>query len=70
MQNKMFHQLVEMDLSSLTNESPAALATRFSSDIQLSKSAVVAVISSISSVLTIIAAFGYMLSVDAFMTII
>ena len=70
MQNKMFHQLVEMDLSSLTNESPAALATRFSSDIQLSKSAVVAVISSFSSVLTIFAAFGYMLSVDAFMTII
>ena len=70
MQNKMFHQLVEMDLSSLTNESPASLAARFSSDIQLSKSAVIAVISSISAVLTIIAAFGYMLSVDPLMTVV
>jgi len=68
MQGKMFAQLVEMDLSSLMNESPSALAARFSSDIELSKAAVTAVLASITSVLTILAALVYMLSVDPLMT--
>ena len=70
MQNRMFSQLLEMDLSSLSNESPAALAARFSSDIDLAKTATTAVISSLTAVLTIIAAIGYMLSVDPLMTVI
>ncbi|MEM9715054.1 MAG: ABC transporter ATP-binding protein [Pseudomonadota bacterium] len=69
MQGKMFKQLVDMDLSSLMNESPAALATRFSSDIELTKTAVIAVISSLTALLTILAAIVYMLSVDPLMTI-
>ncbi|MEO0342215.1 MAG: ABC transporter ATP-binding protein [Pseudomonadota bacterium] len=69
MQVKMFSRLVDMDLSSLTSESPAALATRFSSDILLTKGAVNAVLASLTSALTIIAAIIYMLSVDALMTL-
>ena len=35
LQNKMFNSLVNMDLANLLAESPAALATRFSADIEL-----------------------------------
>ena len=34
LQNKMFNSLVNMDLANLLAESPAALATRFSADIE------------------------------------
>ncbi|MEM9210222.1 MAG: ABC transporter ATP-binding protein [Pseudomonadota bacterium] len=70
MQTQMFDRLLNMDLSSLTNESPAALAARFSSDIAVARSAVTAVLSSIAAFLTIFAAIGYMLLVDALMTVV
>lgn len=69
MQQKMYAQLLNMDLSELSSENPSALAARFSNDIALAKTAVTAVISSLTAFLTILAAVAYMLSVDALMTV-
>jgi subfamily B ATP-binding cassette protein MsbA len=69
MQGQMFSSLINMDLDNLQAESPAALAARFSADIELSKKAVLAVIGSITAVFTVIAVFAVMLSIDWAMTI-
>ena len=69
MQGQMFSSLINMDLDNLQAESPAALASRFSADIDLTKRAVMAVIGSITAVFTVIAVFAVMLSIDWAMTI-
>ena len=69
LQNKMFNSLVNMDLANLLAESPAALATRFSSDIELIKGATNSILGSITAILTVIATFGVMLSIDWTLTI-
>ena len=69
LQNKMFNSLVNMDLANLLAESPAALATRFSADIELIRGATNSILGSITAILTVIATFGVMLSIDWTLTI-
>ena len=69
MQCKMFNSLVNMDLANLLAESPAALATRFSADIDLVRGATNSILGSVTAILTIIATFGVMLSIDWTLTI-
>lgn len=69
MQTKMFDSLVYMDLSNLLAESPAALAARFSADIELVRGATKEVFGSITAVLTVVATFGIMLSIDWALTL-
>ena len=69
LQNKMFISLVNMDLANLLAESPAALATRFSADIELVRDATNSILGSITAILTVIATFGVMLSIDWTLTI-
>ena len=65
----MFNSLVHMDLANLLAESPAALATRFSADIELIRGSTNSILGSITAILTIIATFGVMLSIDWTLTI-
>ena len=58
-----------MDLANLLAESPAALATRFSADIELIRGSTNSILGSITAILTIIATFGVMLSIDWTLTI-
>ena len=58
-----------MDLANLLAESPAALATRFSADIELIRGATNSILGSITAILTVIATFGVMLSIDWTLTI-
>ena len=69
MQKKMYESLLYMDLSNLLAEAPAALATRFSADIELVRTSAKEVFGSITAVLTIIATLVVMLSIDWAMTI-
>lgn len=69
LQYKMFNSLVNMDLANLLAESPAALATRFSADIELIRASTNSILGSITAILTIIATFGVMLSIDWTLTI-
>ncbi|MDB2707659.1 ABC transporter ATP-binding protein/permease [Amylibacter sp.] len=69
LQYKMFNSLVHMDLANLLAESPAALATRFSADIELIRGSTNSILGSITAILTIIATFGVMLSIDWTLTI-
>ncbi|MDA9269799.1 ABC transporter ATP-binding protein/permease [Amylibacter sp.] len=69
LQYKMFNSLVHMDLANLLAESPAALATRFSADIELTRGSTNAILGSITAILTIIATFVVMLSIDWTLTI-
>ncbi|MCO4825466.1 MAG: ABC transporter ATP-binding protein, partial [Amylibacter sp.] len=69
MQKHMFDRLVYMDLAHLLAESPAALATRFSADIELVRQASILVFGSVRDVLTLIAAIIVMLSIDWAMAI-
>ncbi len=64
MQDKMFKSLVNMDLRHLLAEAPAALASRFSSDIELSRQATMEVFVGITAIFTLAATFGVMLSID------
>ncbi len=64
MQNKMFKSLVNMDLRHLLAEAPAALATRFSSDIELARQATLDLFVGITSVFTLCATFAVMMSID------
>ena len=64
MQDKMFESLVNMDLRHLLAEAPAALASRFSSDIELARQAALDVFVGITAVFTLIATFAVMLSID------
>ncbi len=69
LQSKMFISLVHMDLANLLAESPAALATRFSADIELIRGATHSILGSITAILTVIATFVVMLSIDWTLTI-
>ena len=69
LQYKMFNSLVHMDLANLLAESPAALATRFSADIELIRGSTNSILGSITAILTVIATFGVMLSIDWALTI-
>ncbi|MDB4220655.1 ABC transporter ATP-binding protein/permease [Amylibacter sp.] len=69
LQSKMFISLVHMDLANLLAESPAALATRFSADIDLIRGATNSILGSITAILTVIATFVVMLSIDWTLTI-
>lgn len=69
LQGKMFNSLVHMDLSNLLAESPAALAARFSADIELIRNSTRDVFGSITAILTVIATFVVMISIDWALTI-
>lgn len=69
MQKHMFDRLVYMDLTHLLAEAPAALATRFSADIELIRQASLIVFGSVRDILTLIAAIVVMLSIDWAMAI-
>jgi len=69
MQKLMFDRLVNMDLAHLLAEAPAALATRFSADIELIRYASGQVFGSIRSIFTLIATIVVMLSIDWMMAI-
>lgn len=69
MQKHMFDRLVYMDLAHLLAEAPAALAARFSADIELVRQASILVFGSVRDVLTLIAAIVVMLSIDWAMAI-
>ena len=69
MQKHMFDRLVYMDLAHLLAEAPAALAARFSADIELVRQASIMVFGSVRDVLTLIAAILVMLSIDWAMAI-
>jgi subfamily B ATP-binding cassette protein MsbA len=69
MQQHMFDRLVYMDLAHLLAEAPAALAARFSADIELVRQAATLVFGSVRDILTLIAAIIVMLSIDWAMAI-
>lgn len=69
MQREMYDTLVDMDLSQLLTEAPAAIAARFSADIELIRNATLAVFRSVRDVLTLLATVGVMLSIDWAMTV-
>ncbi|GGA12519.1 ABC transporter ATP-binding protein [Neptunicoccus cionae] len=69
MQKFMYDRLVYMDLAYLLAEAPAALAARFSADIELARQASITVFGSVRDVLTLIAAIVVMLSIDWAMAI-
>ena len=69
MQKHMFDRLVYMDLAHLLAEAPAALATRFSADIELVRQASIIVFGSLREILTLLAAIVVMLSIDWAMAI-
>jgi subfamily B ATP-binding cassette protein MsbA len=69
LQSKMFSSLVHMDLANLLAESPAALATRFSADIEVIRNSTTGILGSITAIFTIIATFAVMLSIDWALTV-
>ena len=69
LQTHMFKSLVHMDLANLLAESPAALAARFSADIEVIRGATRDVLGSITAILTVIATFAVMISIDWALTI-
>ena len=69
LQSKMFSSLVHMDLANLLAESPAALATRFSADIEVIRNSTTGILGSITAIFTIIATFSVMLSIDWALTV-
>ena len=69
LQSSLFRKLVSMDLSHLLAEAPAALAARFSADIDVIRLALVQVFNSVRALFTVLAAFAVMLSIDWVMTL-
>ncbi len=69
LQKSMHKKLVFADLARLQNESPTALATRFSADIMLARMAVTQIFAGLSSVLIIIATVAVMLTIDWLITV-
>jgi subfamily B ATP-binding cassette protein MsbA len=69
LQKEMFARLVGADLAQLRAEAPAGLAARFSSDIGLVSRSVKSIMAGMTAVLTIIAAFGAMLTIDWALTL-
>ncbi|MBC6441881.1 MAG: ABC transporter ATP-binding protein [Rhodobacteraceae bacterium] len=70
MQKHMFNRLVRMDLTHLLAESPAALAARFSADIELIRAAAGVVFGGLRDVMTLTAAIVVMLSIDWVMALV
>ncbi len=66
----MYSRLIHADLFRLQGETPAALAARFSSDSDLLRTSVQALMTAVSSVMIIIAAITVMLSIDWQITLI
>ena len=66
----MYSSLIHADLFRLQGETPAALAARFSSDSDLLRTSVQALMAAVSSVMIIIAAIAVMLSIDWQITLI
>ncbi|MBP7000843.1 ABC transporter ATP-binding protein [Amaricoccus sp.] len=64
LQKAMFARLVGADLAHLRTEAPAGLAARFSSDIGLVSRSVKSLMGGITNVLTMVGAFGMMLTID------
>ncbi len=64
LQKTLFARLVGSDLARLQTEAPAGLAARFSSDIGLIGTAVRAIVSGVSAVLTMAVTFIVMLTID------
>jgi len=69
LQKAMHEKLVYADLARLQNESPTALATRFTADIMLMRMAVIQIFGGLSSVLIIIATVAVMLTIDWLITL-
>jgi ATP-binding cassette, subfamily B, bacterial MsbA len=65
----MFARLVGTDLARLQTEAPAGLAARFSADIGLVSSAVRSILGGLTGILTIVATFLVLLSIDWGLTI-
>ncbi len=70
LQSRMYDTLIEADLTRLASEPPAALATRFSSDIRMVSMATKEIISGLTACLIVIATFIVMLTIDWKMTLI
>lgn len=66
----MYESLIHADLFRLQGETPAALAARFSSDSDLLRSSVQALVAAVSGVMVIIAAIAVMLSINWQITLI
>ncbi|MBL4807764.1 MAG: ABC transporter ATP-binding protein [Rhodobacteraceae bacterium] len=69
LQKAMHKKLVYADLAALQNESPTALATRFTSDIQVLRASVSSIFGGISSILIILATIAIMLTIDWVITL-
>lgn len=69
LQKEMFRRLVGADLARLRTEAPAGLAARFSSDIGLVSRSVKSLMGGVTNVLTMVGAFGMMLTIDWPLTI-
>ena len=64
LQREMYRKMVTMDLSHLMDEAPAALAARFSADMELAKMSCQTVLNALTAIFTVIAAFIVMVSID------
>ncbi|MCF6305027.1 MAG: ABC transporter ATP-binding protein/permease [Rhodobacteraceae bacterium] len=69
LQKAMHEKLVHADLARLQNESSTALATRFTADIMLVRTAVIQIFGGLSSVLIIVASVAVMLTIDWLITL-
>ena len=69
LQSNLFNKLVVLDLSQLLAEAPAALATRFSADIDVIRIALTQAFNAVRSAFTVLAAFAVMLSIDWVMSL-
>ncbi|MCF6272170.1 MAG: ABC transporter ATP-binding protein/permease [Rhodobacteraceae bacterium] len=69
LQKAMHHKLVFADLARLQGESPTALSTRFTADIQLVRRAVKQLFGGVSAVLILGATIAVMLSIDWVITL-
>lgn len=70
LKKSMYSKLIHADLFYLQGETPAALAARFSSDSDLLRASVQALMAAVSGVMVIIAAIAVMLSIDWQITLI
>ncbi|MCI4661990.1 MAG: ABC transporter ATP-binding protein/permease [Neomegalonema sp.] len=65
LQNAMYHRLIEADLARIARESATSLATRFTTDITLTRNAVEKLVTAlVRDVLMVIGLIGAMISID------
>ncbi len=64
LQNRMFGHLVHADLARVERESPAQLATRFTTDVQMMRDSMARVVSSIGDVITVVGGVASMIYLD------